>query len=1129
MTQCFAIQNEHNAEKEHETWTFTDQFSKALTMGTGLKVALFLCGFVPVVTSFTEVYSTKASAELQSTTFKMVDSGCPPGSRLKNRLVEAGAPPSEIQIRGDIDCGNNADKEVNGDESTVEVKTLVWEVSCNHQREGISTAEEKVEKFHIVSAKKISDKVDLSLLRDLVYKHQDLPFGCTPSTLSMAPTEIAENLTGFESGCMPPIGHNVPMKLYLEESISEYSIASIGSGTVDHSLLLPMSDLKKIAEANGQELVVGRFIRTISHSPSSVLERDEKEGECKQSTNGRADRRPEPKNRLQEYRSLPGILEKAKLLRTTARKKGRVDMMVELVEEAVRTGDFPHLLQVSEDDGLDKNALHLSAWRGDFDVVKLLVETAQKHCPALDVVNMISRGPGNYGKTPIFYALTQCREDVVRYLVSQGAMLLFVNNKGQTACSIAVSHMEQECCEFLYETELQQLKSGDKFMNFRSSHSDEKLYGDLDPRFAIDAFNMGYDLAAQLEEYTLSTKDNEILHGDYPVDFSPRSLRPTVRWWKRDDRSLTHANDGDSSGQLTFTQPRITGCTRRPKKEQQRSRRPNPSLERILSARELESYAILTIDHVLSSNGSVNMDGPSNVVNCTESIKILESAVETMLEDAKDAEKRDELTADEMLLDCTWGLDCEWLPGEGRGKHNPVSTLQLSTQKRSFLIDLQCLCQTAHLERSENLAGPTSVEMFLNAVLTKLFSSTDLTIVGFGILQDLGQLAGSFPHLSCFTFYASVLDLQSLSNIAVSKAERQDMSSLKRMVGVLLQRKLDKTQQCSNWTRRPLSKEQLDYATLDAAVLPLLLKNLMEKTTIQRYNGQFFETHISLRSQILFTFLPENQSSDLAFASGEKVAWFVPMGRTTTIFGRSVARQSWPTSQLKPDCPKLVPVKTGCTKKERVHLRKVGPNGEKAKAKPIQLKCLLANLDNLPLAGTTLGYTKDSCAHRVIGHEFMNTLPEGTHIGFNRRSGVVETVNTWIIFCNFGGSQNHHAGKQTGSSFLRGGRELLFTLNPKNFHGESSEKTLYEFIVSQDFTTPGVKKILLFARDGTRYKYTYCGFCECDKFFMRDDGKVDLLLKLMDFDELMRGRRISTDFLELVEKQHAAEASIIRA
>jgi ribonuclease D len=40
---------------------------------------------------------------------------------------------------------------------------------------------------------------------------------------------------------------------------------------------------------------------------------------------------------------------------------------------------------------------------------------------------------------------------------------------------------------------------------------------------------------------------------------------------------------------------------------------------------------------------------------------------------------------------------------------------------------------------------------------------------------------------------------------------------------------LSKEQQCSNWAHRPLSQVQLDYAGLDAAILPVLLAEYVKQ------------------------------------------------------------------------------------------------------------------------------------------------------------------------------------------------------------------------------------------------------------------------------------------------------------
>jgi ankyrin repeat protein len=60
-----------------------------------------------------------------------------------------------------------------------------------------------------------------------------------------------------------------------------------------------------------------------------------------------------------------------------------------------------------------KTPLHLAAWRGAPGVVSLLLS----HSADIDAV---STGPNNYGKTALFYAITRCRDDVVKVLLSAG-------------------------------------------------------------------------------------------------------------------------------------------------------------------------------------------------------------------------------------------------------------------------------------------------------------------------------------------------------------------------------------------------------------------------------------------------------------------------------------------------------------------------------------------------------------------------------------------------------------------------------------------------------------------------------------------------------------------------------------
>ena len=86
---------------------------------------------------------------------------------------------------------------------------------------------------------------------------------------------------------------------------------------------------------------------------------------------------------------------------------------------------------------------------------------------------------------------------MVLLLLSRGANVLIVNNKGQTPRSLAVSHLKEETTREVARVEAEQLEAGGAWSNFRESHSDGVAYGDLDVRF-LDADNLrgrgGWDI-----------------------------------------------------------------------------------------------------------------------------------------------------------------------------------------------------------------------------------------------------------------------------------------------------------------------------------------------------------------------------------------------------------------------------------------------------------------------------------------------------------------------------------------------------------------------------------------------------------------------------------------------------------
>lgn len=166
----------------------------------------------------------------------------------------------------------------------------------------------------------------------------------------------------------------------------------------------------------------------------------------------------------------------------------------------------------------------------------------------------------------------------------------------------------------------------------------------------------------------------------------------------------------------------------------------------------------------------------------------------------------------------------------------------------------------------------------------------------------------------------------------------------------------------------------------------------------------------------------------------------------------------------------------------------------------------------------------------VLGHEFMAKIPETTHIGFNRRSGVAETKNAWLLFCNFGMNISSSCTppllQSHPSEFSEGGQYLTFKLKAKQKNVKSSEKALWDHILSSaarkeklEYTESlSSKDILLFARGGQTKKYIYCGFCRCDKYAVnKSANSVDLVLELLDYQDIIGSAEYSSCFLRLVK------------
>ncbi|RLN89739.1 hypothetical protein BBJ28_00013141 [Nothophytophthora sp. Chile5] len=145
-------------------------------------------------------------------------------------------------------------------------------------------------------------------------------------------------------------------------------------------------------------------------------------------------------------------------------------------------------------------------------------------------------------------------------------------------------------------------------------------------------------------------------------------------------------------------------------------------------------------------------------------------------------------------------------------KRNPCALLQIAVRdtgkkEEVFVLDL------LHL--------PAKV---YNTTLSSIFLSKKVIKLGQSFYNDLQELAESYPTASCFRVCKGVVEVNDLS---VSLAGGHNPLSLQKLVFFYLHCKLTKTQQTSNWERRPLAASQLHYAAADALVLLHLYDEIM--------------------------------------------------------------------------------------------------------------------------------------------------------------------------------------------------------------------------------------------------------------------------------------------------------------
>lgn len=156
------------------------------------------------------------------------------------------------------------------------------------------------------------------------------------------------------------------------------------------------------------------------------------------------------------------------------------------------------------------------------------------------------------------------------------------------------------------------------------------------------------------------------------------------------------------------------------------------------------------------------------------------------------------------------GIDTETKPVFARYRMNPTSLIQIALRSNSgvesvFIVDLLTL-----------KSKKASME-FLDSMLCQRFRDHKCLKIGQGLSNDITELKRAYPQMVSFSEVNGVLETSTF--LQTLQPEIKNAVSLKRLVKIFLNFNLVKSQQLSDWGRRPLAVDQLHYAACDALVL----------------------------------------------------------------------------------------------------------------------------------------------------------------------------------------------------------------------------------------------------------------------------------------------------------------------
>lgn len=446
------------------------------------------------------------------------------------------------------------------------------------------------------------------------------------------------------------------------------------------------------------------------------------------------------------------------------------------------------------------------------------------------------------------------------------------------------------------------------------------------------------------------------------------------------------------------------------------------------------------------------------------------------------------------------GIDCEWKPNfllsPTLEEKQPVLILQASLQRlgKIYLFDLQGLLRPC-LHPSSKM---NYIESETSAALTLLFDSGTYIKVGYQLATDLQRLAGSYPHIQAFRNFHGIVETSTVARKMLKLARQKNpkplTGSLSALAKFLLTKPMNKEQQISDWSIRPLSQAQRQYAALDAAVTPKILE-----TCLKRANASWFSNKLQFgRGDEDKVFDKVVHSFRFLFLESHDSKSLEKLKPKTIVSNYPVVTQLWVTGTDEPERP-TVPTENKGT---YVDLHGVF----RVPAQKLKLSGVPVYSSNCEIVGCRVGKSKDSCLKALVkGHAMV---PSESTLEYPARSGYVEFVDSVALFVTMPKTAGESSPRRYPNMWMSDGKYLTWFLRPNDWL-DGTTSVGKKLIQSERYYEPPI----LFVRMGRGF-FLCCGrvtVVEETDPEDKDWGLVGFRLCLLDWGRLQD----SADFVRM--------------